>query len=138
VRLVLDTNTVVSGLLWNNAPRRLIDAALSGRIELVTSPALLLELEDVLLRAKFTQKVAASRFRVAQLVARYAVLTEVVTPADISRTVPDDPDDDQVLACALAAGADLIVSGDADVLNLKQFHGIPIVSSQTALGRIAP
>jgi predicted nucleic acid-binding protein len=52
VRLVLDTNTVISGLLWHDAPAK-IDAALAGQIELFTSDALLLELADVLPRAKF-------------------------------------------------------------------------------------
>jgi predicted nucleic acid-binding protein len=52
-RLVLDTNTVVSGLLWDNTPSQLIAAGLQGRVELFTSQALLLELEDVLQREKF-------------------------------------------------------------------------------------
>ena len=53
VRLVLDTNTVVSGLLWDNAPSKLLDAALEGRVALFTTHALLFELADVLPRAKF-------------------------------------------------------------------------------------
>ena len=137
MRLVLDTNTVVSGLLWNNAPARLIDEGLQGRVELLTSEALLLELEDVLPRSKFARRLAASGFSVPQLVARYAVLARTVAPASIARVSPD-PDDDHVLACALAARADLIVSGDSDLLNLKTFQGIPIVAAAAALTRIAP
>ena len=70
MRLVLDTNTVVSGLLWDKAPSQLIGAALEGRIECFTSQVLLLELEDVLPRHKLSRRVAASGLSVTQLVAR--------------------------------------------------------------------
>ena len=135
MRLVLDTNTVVSGLLWGNAPAKLLDAALEERISLFTTQTLLFELADVLPRAKFAARVAASRFSVEELIARYAVLAQRVEPAIIS-PVSIDPDDDHVLACALASRADLIVSRDKDLLNLKTFHRIPILNTKEALARI--
>lgn len=136
MRLVLDTNAVVSGLLWDRASSQLIDAALKGHAELFTSQALLLELEDVLPRQKLARRVAVSGLSVAQLVERYALLARSVPPASIGR-VSADPDDDHVLACALAAQADLIVSGDPDLLNLKSYQRIPIVSPAEALTRLA-
>jgi putative PIN family toxin of toxin-antitoxin system len=132
VRLVLDTNTVVSGLLWDKTPSLLIEAALQGRIDIFTSQALLLELEDVLPRRKFARRVSASGLSIAQLTARFALLAQRVEPAAISPTSAD-PDDDHVLACALAAQADLVISGDSDLLNLKSFQGIPIVAAAEAL-----
>lgn len=135
MRLVLDTNTVVAGLLWENTPAKILDAALAGRVELFSTESLLLELADVLPRAKFSKKLAASPFSVESLVARYGVLTQRVEPAIISPTC-SDPDDDEVLACALAANADLIVSRDHDLLNLKRFHNIQIVSDAEAIARI--
>ena len=135
VRLVLDTNTVVSGLLWDKTPSQLINAGLEGRIELFTSQTLLLELEDVLPRQKLARRVAASGLSVAQLVARYALLAQSVSPAGIER-VSADPDDDHVLACAIAAKADLIVSGDPDLLDLKSYQGIPIVNPAEAVKRL--
>jgi predicted nucleic acid-binding protein len=66
----------------------------------------------------------------------YASVVEFVEPAGIPRTSPD-PDDDEVLACALAAAADLIVCGDADLLNLKRFHQTEIVTPAEALRRLA-
>lgn len=135
MRLVLDTNTVVSGLLWDYTPSQLIDAGLQGRIELFTSQVLLLELEDVLPRRKLARRVAASGLSVAQLVARYALLAHSVSPAAIER-VSADPDDDHVLACAIAAKADLVVSGDSDLLELGQYQGIPIVSPAEAFTRL--
>ncbi|MSQ52089.1 MAG: putative toxin-antitoxin system toxin component, PIN family [Betaproteobacteria bacterium] len=135
VRLVLDTNTVVSGLLWGKSSGRLLDAALEERIEIFTTQTLLIELADVLPRAKFAMRVAASQFSVDELVARYAVLAQRVEPATIS-PVCADPDDDHVLACALAAEAEIIVSRDKDLRNLKYFHRIPILHATEALARI--
>ncbi len=65
-------------------------------------------------------------------------LALVVTPPAVPRVVALDPDDDQVLACALAAGADLIVSGDKrDLLPLGHYQGMPIVAARVAITRIA-
>ncbi len=78
------------------------------------------ELAEVIVRAKFSRKFAEQHVTARVLLSRYATLAERVTPASIRRTVLDDADDHHVLACALAAQADLIVSGDAHLLNLKR------------------
>jgi len=56
---------------------------------------------------------------------------------DLSGSVPDDPMDEMVLACALEAQADLIVSGDHYLLALGEYRGIPIVTVRDLLGRLA-
>lgn len=137
VRAVADTNTVVSGLLWYGAPRKFLDAARAGAISLYTSDALLVELADVLPRAKLAKRVAASGMSVEELARRYALLAQRIIPAEIDPVVLADADDDAIIACALAAQADLIVSGDPDLLNLKAFQGIPIVVAAEALKRIS-
>ena len=63
----------------------------------------------------------------------YAMLAQVIAPAQIRRVVAKDVDDDAVLACALAAQADCIVSGDAHLLNLKHYQGMPIIDPAEAL-----
>ena len=63
-RIVPDTNIVVSGLLWRGNPRRILDVARDGIIELFTSPTLLEELEDVLSREKFARRLAAANVTV--------------------------------------------------------------------------
>lgn len=133
MRVVLDTNTVASGLLWEGIPSQLLSAAREHRIEIFTSAALLAELSDVLPRDQFTRKIQAAGLSVAQLTFRYALLATQVIPADIYPNILNDPDDDAVLACALAAQVDLIVSGDAHLLNLKHYHRIQIVSCAEAL-----
>lgn len=136
VRLVLDTNTVISGLLWDGLPARLIDAAEAQQVELATSTALLAELEGVLRRPKFANQLARHGLDTSDLFDGFAALVTHVTPARLSHPVARDPDDDQVLACALAAQADAIVSGDADLLALKGYQGIPILTAAQAVERI--
>ena len=81
MRLVLDTNVVVSGLLWNGAPRRLLSAARGEGVQLYSSAPLLLELSDVLSRPNFKTKIAASLLSADQLVDLYAELVALVRPS---------------------------------------------------------
>ena len=69
------------------------------------------------------------------LLDRYAIISDAVVPASIPR-VARDPDDDRILACAIAGQADLVVSGDSDLLNLKAYQRIPIVGVSEALSRL--
>jgi putative PIN family toxin of toxin-antitoxin system len=132
--LVLDTNVVASALLWGGVPQLLVQASREKRVNLFTSIPLLAELTDILARLKFEKKLAASGLTIGQIVDRYTELAALVQPAAIAPTVLDDPDDDQLLACAVAARADLIVSGDRrHLLPLGKFEGMPIVLPAEAL-----
>jgi putative PIN family toxin of toxin-antitoxin system len=137
VRLVLDTNVVLSGLLWRSHPRHLLDLAKEGTFSLYTSSALLDELADVLSREKWMAKLATRQTHATFLMQRYGVLAKVVRPNDIGRVVPNDPDDDAVIACALAAHADLIVSGDKHLHDLGgEYNGVPIVTPAQAVQEV--
>jgi putative PIN family toxin of toxin-antitoxin system len=136
VRLVLDTNIVLSGLLWRGTPYQLLTQIKQTRtLQLVSSPVMLEELADVLTRKQCTKRLAAIEQSSAQVLADYLQVIELVEPVNIPPT-SRDADDDAILACALAAQADLIVSGDADLLVLKQFRDIPIVTAAQAIKRI--
>jgi putative PIN family toxin of toxin-antitoxin system len=138
VRLVLDTNTALSGLLWPGGnPGQLVDAAQAGQVELFTSVALLSELQSVLARGKFARQLQTRKVAARDLFDGYATLARVVTPAPIAPTIRRDPDDDHVLACALAAQADLLVTGDRDLLDIGEYQQIQIVTATTALKRLA-
>ena len=137
VRLVLDTNTAISGLLWGGTPGTLIDAAASGRIELASTLALLAELQGVLSRTKFSSQLARRSLTLGDVFNGYATLVAIVSPATITPTVISDPADDEVLAAGVGAHADMIVSGDTHLLSLGSFQGINIVTAAVAVARIA-
>ena len=132
MRLVLDTNVVASALRWNGAPRLLLQAGREKWVELFTSAALLAELTDILGRHKFDKKIAASTLTVDQLVDRYAALAALVRPTPTPRIAPD-PDDDVVIGTALAAKADLNVTGDKPLLSLREHQDVRIVSVSQAV-----
>ncbi len=138
MRVVADTNTVVSGLLWHGNPRRVLDAARAGALQLYTSAALLAEIDEVLQRPKFAQRLSLVGVASHTLVLGYAALASLIVPAAISPVIIVDPDDDAVLACAVAACAEIIVSGDKHLLDLKEYEKIPIVSAAQLFARIEP
>lgn len=138
MRLVLDTNTVISALFWKGAPHRLIAVARDNRgIVFYTTARLLAELADVVGRGKFSEVVRAANTYPDGALQRYMNLARIIAPASIPPVIITDPDDGHVLACALAAQADLIVSGDSDLLNLKRYQGIDIVTAGGALARVS-
>jgi len=110
-----------------------LQAGREKRVVLFTCTPLLSELTDILGRRKFEKKIDEASLSVDQLVNRYAKLAALVRPMAISPTIHADPDDDQVLACALAAHADLIVSGDRHLLSLDSYGGIAIVTVAQAV-----
>lgn len=133
MRLVLDTNTALSGLIWGGVPGQLIDAAAAGKALLITSLPLLDELRGVLFRDKFAGQLAEREKTVGDLFEGYASLTRLVFPAHIPPVVFADPDDDVVLATAVAGSADAIVSGDSHLLTIGVFRGIPIITPAAAV-----
>ncbi len=133
LRAVADTNVVVSALLWRGAPHRLLGRIEPERIELFSSRALLAELEGVLARRKLARAVHATGKTVPALLSEYRALVRLVTPRVLATPVARDPDDDAVIACALAARTQLIVSGDKDLRALRAFGAIRIVSPAEAL-----
>jgi uncharacterized protein len=137
VRFVLDTNLLVSGVIAAGQPRRLVDGAKAGEFELCTSEVLLAELLEVLSRGKFVARLAQAGLTPQGIVDDLRRVAIVVSPTDTPRVVPTDPDDDQVIAAAVAGQADLIASGDKrDLLPMGSFQGIAIVTAREAVERL--
>lgn len=132
MRAVIDTNVLISGLFWRDAPHALLEQVRVGALGLISSPALLAELADVLSRSKFAAILVRTNTSRERVLAEVKRLAEVFEPSPLLQPVCRDPDDDGLLALAIAAQADLIVSGDNDLLVLRQYKGIPILSPAQA------
>jgi len=135
VRVVLDTNTLVSGVISpNGSPRGLLNAVRKQVFEMYSSPVLLAELLDVLSREKFASRLLQAGLTPLHIVGELRRMAHIVTPDNVPRVIENDPDDDHVIACAVAAQVDLIISGDKHLHSLGgQYKGIRIVNSTEAL-----
>lgn len=133
---MLDTNTIISGLLWFGKPRKLIDLAEAGSITVCTSPDLLRELREVLIRPKLSGRLAAVGSSAEEVVEQFAALAQVVEVSVSVTVITADPDDNNVLSCALAAQADYIVSGDRHLLDLASYEGVEILDAAQFLVKV--
>ena len=131
-RVVLDTNVLISGLLsTTSTPARAVERAISDG-QLLASTATLRELMMKLLSPKFDRYVPRERrdallLRLAPLIE----IVEVVQRVQASR----DPDDDKFLEVAINGRADVVVSGDGDLLDLNPFRGIAILAPAAYMNR---
>lgn len=127
MRVVIDTSTLVSALLWTGPPHMLITAAERGRITVYTSLALIDELAGVLTREKFSTRLHVLSTTSDEVISGFVQLAHLILPPPIPPVILDDPDDDAVLACAVAAHASYMISSDRHLLSLKHYQGIPIL-----------
>ncbi len=136
MRVTVDTNLVVSAFLWGGNPRRVLDAASDGVIDIFTSRDLISELDDVLRRDRFRQRIEAVNSSVDEILDEYIALAELIEVTDIDQVVLRDPDDDAVIACAVSGECELIISGDKDLLDLKEYRGIRILNAADFLSEL--
>ena len=120
-RVVADTNILVSALQFGGKPKQLLDLAADGQIDLVTSEAILAEAVRVL-QDKFNR----APDWLAEAEQQLRVIGRLVEPTEGLHVTEADPTDDRILECAVAAAADVLVSGDTHLLSLSSFRGIPI------------
>jgi putative PIN family toxin of toxin-antitoxin system len=136
IRAVLDTNLLVSYLLTHRPPiATLIDEHLARESFGLVTAAVLLEELDRVLRYPRLQQYYSEETR-TRYIALIAALSEVVELPESVPAICRDPDDDWVIACAVAGEADHIVSGDRDLLSLERVGEIPILSAAQFLAAL--
>ncbi len=134
LRAVADPGVLVSALIGRGTPAHLVDELLLNRWRLVASPLLGAELTGVLLRAKFRRYATEDEARqfVKRLLERAEVLPD---PSDRPRVTPD-PKDDYLVALAVAARADALVSGDRHLTTLTD-PPVPVLAPRAFLERLS-
>lgn len=134
MRLVLDTNVLISALFWRGDPHRIWTAARTGTVTSLTSNVLLDELEEVLTRATGPFRLTQGECRKVRRQVR--AHCRIVNPTFLLSILSDEPDN-RVLECAVAGKADLIVSGDAALARLREYRGIRILRPRPCWDAIA-
>lgn len=138
MRIVLDVNVWISALLWGGVPGQMLRLAGNQQIAIFASDALFLELETTLRRAKFQPRIQQRGYTV-----EYLMLVAKGFSGSCSTTFVDvpqlrDPKDLIILAAAVAANAEAIITGDLDLLVLTEFNAVPILTPQAFLSRYFP
>jgi uncharacterized protein len=131
-RVTLDSNVYLSGFVFGGKPKRVLEMAIDGEIEVAVSDPIIQEVRRHLLG-----KFGWSEPRAAEAVESITEFAKHVTPTEAIDTLPTDPDDNRVLECAVSAGSQTIVTGDDDLLRLVAFRGIEIVRVADFLTRFS-
>ena len=136
MRLLLDTNVLVSRLIWRGPPHTLLQLGSTPPHQIYSSPELLDELRNTLAYPRLEAQIRKRGLQAKELYDRIALIVHTQHSPALLIPVCRDPDDDAVLACAKAAQVDWIVSGDQDLLVLQRFDGMAIVTAAQALEQL--
>ncbi|MFH0802468.1 MAG: putative toxin-antitoxin system toxin component, PIN family [bacterium] len=130
MKVVLDTNTLVSAIGWSGPPQKILNACLQGKFEFYISQALLEEFIKVISRPKL--KVIAQHPDLPLILSWLYQPVHLVRTHTVISVIKKDPADNRVLECAVEADAEFIISGDKHLLALEEFQGIKILTPAEA------
>ncbi len=135
MKVLLDSNIWISGLLWGGKPRQIIQLAQQKQILLYSSELLIKELEATLAYPKLQRRLVTLEITAEELLKEISRIIVITQPVSLS-SIPElrDSKDKIVLEAAVSVPVDVIVSGDEDLLVLEKFQEIPIVTIKDFLG----
>lgn len=135
LRVVIDTNVIVSGLLSRSGtPAEILDAWRGRQFLLLSSAPIISEVKAVLTYSRIKERYSITQDVIDQVVALLAQHAFLADEGDTAAgSIPADPQDEMFLACAQSGQADLIVSGDHHLLDLGEYQGIPVVTARQFL-----
>ncbi|MDZ4672758.1 MAG: putative toxin-antitoxin system toxin component, PIN family [Phototrophicales bacterium] len=133
MRIVLDTNLIISGMLWMGLPHDMLVLAYQHQIQVIASEPLIEELKDVLSREKMKKHLNRIQKTPDELINLHLSHTLIIEPSQVPEGTVRDLKDDKIIACAVGGQADYIITGDNDLLVLKEYQGILIVTASEFL-----
>ncbi len=129
MRIVIDTNVAVSGLLWQGPPNQILKWAREGILRIIACERTTSEFKRVIQYKKFAQRLSVLNVTSAEVFAYYMnLIFYVTTPESIPEQILEDPFDNVFPALASENKAALIISGDDHLLRLKEYDDIQIVT----------
>jgi len=135
VRVVIDTNVLLSATFWTGKPKQLLNKVRRREITFLTSEILLSELKEVLVRQDKPFKLSENEAE--RILKALREIAEIVR-TDSQVTICEDDSDNRVLECATDGSAECIFTGDVHLLSLRDFQGTKIVTVREFLGSFAP
>lgn len=126
-RLVLDTSTIVSAFFWEGNEAELVRKIEQDKAKMYITSETLKEVEEVIKRPKFSEVMRKANLTPDQIIQKIVSLSNLVIAPKVTIKVCRDEKDNKFLECAESGKVDYIVSGDEDLLSLKEYKGILIV-----------
>ena len=133
MKIVLDTNVLISSLLFKKQLSPIFDILESGKIIPCFTLSTLKEFSEVLNRPKFLKKIETLNLTPSEIISAVLENSQICPEKKIPNIIPEDPSDNKFLACAISCQASFIVSGDSHLLKLKKFQEIPILQPKEFL-----
>jgi len=132
LRVVLDTNVLISAVLFGGKPRQILEKAIRGEIRLCLSEPILDELKGVLQRSKFGYSPEMIQFILMELTG----IADFVNPTESLHVILEDPDDNKILECAVEAKAHYVITGDLHLLKISRYLNIEVLNAGAFLERL--
>jgi len=132
LKVVLDTNVLISAILFGGKPRQILEKAIRGEIRLCLSEPIVEELRGVLGRSKFDYSPEMIQFILTEVTG----IADFVNPSETIDVVLEDPEDNRILECAVEAKANYIISGDSHLLKLSRYRNIEVLDAAAFLERL--
>ena len=132
LKVALDTNVLISAILFGGKPRQILEKAIRGEIRLYLSEPILEELKGVLQRSKFDYSPEMIQFMLTELTG----IADFVNPSETINIVLEDPEDNRILECAAEAKANYVISGDFHLLKLSRYLNIEVLNTAVFLERL--
>ena len=133
LRVVLDTNVLISAILFGGKPREILEKAIRAEFRLCISEPILEELKGVLQRSKFDYPPEIIQAILTELTG----IADFVNPSKTIDVVLEDPEDNRILECAVEAGANYIITGDFHLLKRSRYRNIEVVNAVAFLEKLS-
>lgn len=127
LKLVLDTNTIISAFFWEGNEAELFRKIEQRKAKLYITSEIIKEIEEVIKRSKFNEVMRKANLTPDQIIQKIVSLSHLVIAPKLNIKICRDEKDNKFLECAESAKVDYLISGDEDLLSLKEYKGTPIV-----------
>lgn len=128
LRVTLDTNVLMSGILWDGEASKLLRLVEQKKIQCFLSMEILAEYDKAIHGDEIIDKVKDYTIRIKYAIIKIIEICSIVEPKTKILAIKEDPDDNKILECAIEAKVDYIITYDKHILKLEEFSGIKIVS----------
>ena len=136
MRIVADTNVLISSTFWYGNSDKIIEKTENKEIVLVISKEIIKEFIEVLNYEEIQEKIKNKGLEMRRTVEKIMAISDIVDPIKKIDVIKEDPDDNKILECAFEGSVDYIITKDNHLLKLKEFEGIKIINPAEFLEKL--